>query len=75
MREVASPLSAFEETLLARPEFVRSHRAYIVNLLQVAELCANELTMLAGDKLPVSRQNYAEVREAYLRQLFSRRGR
>lgn len=75
VREAASPLSAFEEALLARPEFVRAHRSFLVNLLQVAELRANELTMLAGDKIPVSRQNYAEVREAYLERLFARRGR
>ncbi|MDD2956864.1 MAG: LytTR family DNA-binding domain-containing protein [Oscillospiraceae bacterium] len=75
VREVASPLSAFEADLLTRPEFVRTHRAYLVNLIQVAELRANELTTLVGDKIPVSRQNYAEVREAYLGQLFARRGR
>ena len=71
VRELTAPLSAFEETLLARPEFVRTHRSYLVNLLQVAELNAAELTTLSGKTLPVSRQNYARVRDAYLAQLFA----
>ncbi|MDD3347832.1 LytTR family DNA-binding domain-containing protein, partial [Oscillibacter sp.] len=75
VREAVSPLSAFEEDLLSRPEFVRTHRAYVVNLLQVAELDASGLTTLSGKKVPISRQNYAGVREAYIEQLFENRRR
>ncbi|MEG2501319.1 MAG: LytTR family DNA-binding domain-containing protein, partial [Oscillospiraceae bacterium] len=75
VREAIAPLAEFEAALLARPEFVRTHRSYIVNLLQMAELNANELITLTGQKLPISRQNYANVRDAYVAQLFAGRGK
>lgn len=74
VREAIAPLAEFEAALLSRPEFVRTHRSYIVNLLQMAELNANELLTLTGQRVPVSRQNYANVRDAYVAQLFAGRG-
>lgn len=74
VREVSAPLWEFEDALFARPEFVRTHRSYIVNLMQIAELNGAELTMLSGEKVPVSRQNFAKVRDAYVEQLFAGRG-
>ncbi|MEG2297342.1 MAG: LytTR family DNA-binding domain-containing protein, partial [Clostridium sp.] len=74
VREVVSPFAEFEDILLARPEFVRTHRAYIVNLLQTAELTSNELMTLTGNRVPVSRKNYIKVRDAYVEQLFAKRG-
>ncbi|MEG1790576.1 MAG: LytTR family DNA-binding domain-containing protein [Oscillospiraceae bacterium] len=73
VREALASLAEFEDTLLARPEFIRTHRAYIVNLLQVAELNANEAITLTGNRVPVSRKNYSKVREAYIAQLFSKK--
>ncbi|MEG0897258.1 MAG: LytTR family DNA-binding domain-containing protein [Ruthenibacterium sp.] len=73
VREAIAPLAEFEDILLARAEFVRTHRSFIVNLLQTTEFTANELTMLTGKKVPVSRHNYAKVREAYVEQLFAKR--
>ena len=74
VREATASLSEFESGLLARPEFVRTHRAYIVNLWQVAELTAGEIVTLSGKRLPVSRQNYSKVRDAYVEQRFCGRG-
>ncbi|MEG1875523.1 MAG: LytTR family DNA-binding domain-containing protein [Angelakisella sp.] len=73
VREAIASLTEFEDILLARPEFVRPYRSYIVNLLQAAELSANELIMLTGEKVPVSRKSYAKVREAYIEQLFAKK--
>lgn len=73
VREAIAPLSKFEEALLARPEFVRTHRSYIVNLLQVTELTTREVGTLTGNRVPVSRQNYTKVREHYVEQLFAKR--
>ena len=70
VRKATASLSEFESTLLARPEFVRVHRAYIVNLWQVAELTAGGIVTLSGKKLLVSRQNYPKVRDAYVEQRF-----
>lgn len=70
VREVTARLSEFEQTLLARPEFMRVHRSYIVNLFQINELTANGLTTHQGNSIPVSRGLYKEVRDAYVKQLF-----
>ena len=69
--EVFGTLREFEPQLLQRQEFVRCHRSYIVNLLQVAELSAAELRTFTGKTLPVSRSLYKEVQEQYMKVLFS----
>ncbi|RYD04112.1 hypothetical protein N752_16145 [Desulforamulus aquiferis] len=70
VREVTARLSEFEQTLLARPEFMRVHRSYIVNLCQINELTSNGLTTHQGKSIPISRILYKEVRDAYVKQLF-----
>ncbi|MEG1683979.1 MAG: LytTR family DNA-binding domain-containing protein [Oscillospiraceae bacterium] len=74
VRETTAPLAEFENLLLARPEFVWTHRSYLVNLLQLAELTPSEAVTLTGTRVPVSRQNYSKVREAYIAQLFAKNG-
>lgn len=74
VREVKAPLAKFENLLFSRPEFVRVHRSYIVNLWQVSELTANGLITHAGKNIPVSRLLYNKVREAYVEQLFLENG-
>lgn len=70
VREVYSSLAAFEKDLLARPEFVKVHRSYIVNLWQVSELGPKELITHTGKIVPISRLLYGKVREAYMKHLF-----
>ncbi len=74
VQEMASPLVVFEEELLARSEFVKVHRSYIVNLWQVGELGSKELITYAGKTVPISRLLYGKVREAYMKHLFLEKG-
>lgn len=74
VQEVTASLAAFEEELLARAEFVKVHRSYIVNLWQVSELGAKELITHAGKTVPISRLLYGKVREAYMKHLFLEKG-
>lgn len=74
VQEVTSSLAAFEEKLLEHSEFVKVHRSYIVNLWQVGELGSKELITNAGKTVPISRQLYAKVREAYMKHLFLEKG-
>ena len=74
VQEVTASLAAFEEELLARAEFVKVHRSYIVNLWQVGELGSKELITLAGKTVPISRLLYGKVREAYMKHLFLEKG-
>lgn len=69
-REVCGALSVYEPLLLARPEFARVHRSYIVNMLQVQELSPGEIRTFSGKSLPVSRLLYPQVQRAYCHSLF-----
>lgn len=73
-RELVAPLSEYEGVLLQRPEFIRVHRAFIVNLWQVQELRSADILTYTGSIVPVSRRLYGQVRKAYMDQLFAEKG-
>lgn len=73
-REVAGSLKNYEPMLLPRPEFMRVHRSYLVNMLQVEELSSSGLRTFQGDSLPVSRLFYPQIQKDYMALLFDQRG-
>lgn len=74
VREVTGALKDFETMLLPRPEFMRVHRSYIVNMLQVEELSSAGLRTFRGENLPVSRLSYPQIQKDYMALLFEQRG-
>ncbi len=74
VRELVAPLSEYEGVLLQRPQFIRVHRAFIVNLWQVQELRSADILTYTGRVVPVSRRLYAQVRKAYMDHLFAEKG-
>lgn len=74
VREVTGALKDFEAALLQRPEFMRVHRSYIVNMFQVEELSPAGLRTFQGNNLPVSRLNYSQIQRDYMALLFEQRG-
>lgn len=66
IREVTSALADFEGTLLARQEFIKTHRSYIVNLGYVQAIDVSCAMMKSGHCIPVSRQRHNQVQNAYL---------
>ena len=46
--------------------FLSPHRAYIVNLDYVHVLSTREISMADGEKVPVSRGRYKNIKEVYL---------
>lgn len=73
VREVFGSLKEYEAQLLSRPEFMRIHRSYIVNMLQAEELSPAGLRTFSGKNLPVSRLLYAQLQKDYMDLLFSER--
>ena len=71
VREVFGTLKEYESQLLERPEFMRVHRSYIVNMLQVAELSSTGIRTFSGQNVPVSRLLYPKLRQDYMKLLFS----
>lgn len=70
IREAHAKLSEFEDALLSRPEFIRVHRSFIVNLYQVNEISSGWLNTHQGLSVPVSRALYTMVRNDYMNLMF-----
>lgn len=73
VREIYGTMKEYEKLLLCRPEFMRVHRSYIVNMFQVAELSPKGISTLSGQNLPVSRLLYPQLQKDYLNLLFTGR--
>ena len=71
--QIYGSLSEYAPQLLSRPEFMQTHRSYIVNMRQVAELSPNGVRTFSGKDLPVSRLLYPQIQKDYIKLLFSRR--
>ncbi|MEG1780966.1 MAG: LytTR family DNA-binding domain-containing protein [Clostridium sp.] len=74
LREVHAPLSEYENKLLLRSEFIKTHRSYIVNLWQMSELTAHGFVTYQGTIIPISRLLYTKVKQAYMEHLFIETG-
>lgn len=66
VREVTATLADCEGTLLSRPEFLKTHRSYLVNLSYIQAIDINCVIMKNGDSIPVSRQRRSQVQDAYM---------
>ena len=73
VREIAEALKDYEAALLSREEFVRIHRSYIVNMLQIEELSPAGVRTFSGKLLPVSRLLYPQLQQEYMKLLFAQR--
>lgn len=71
VREVYGSLNEYEPLLLQRPEFMRIHRSYIVNMMQIEELSSNGVRTFSGKNLPISRKTYPLIQKKYINLLFS----
>ena len=71
LREVAGSLKEYEELLLARPEFMRVGRYYIVNILQVQELSPAGISTFSGKNIPIPRRLYPQIQKDYMQLLFA----
>lgn len=68
--EVTAALADFEEKLLGRPEFLKTHRSYLVNLNYIRSVGINCVVTKNGHDIPVSRHRRNEVQDAYMHFLY-----
>lgn len=66
VREATATLADFEEKLLSRAEFLKTHRSYLVNLGYIQAIDINRVIMKNGNIVPVSRQRRSQVQDAYM---------
>jgi len=71
--EVYGTLKEYGPLLLEHPEFMQTHRSYIVNMLQVSEFSSNGVYTFSGKNLPVSRLLYPGLQKDYMNLLFAQR--
>ncbi|MBR6965617.1 MAG: response regulator transcription factor [Clostridia bacterium] len=51
---------------LAPEGFLRIHKGYLLNYRFIRRIGDNEVTLTSGEKLPISRRKYQEIRDAYM---------
>ncbi len=66
VHEATATLADFEEKLLSRPGFLKTHRSYLVNLGCIQAIDINCVIMKNGNSVPVSRQRRSQVQDAYM---------
>lgn len=64
--EVRGTLSDFEAPLLRCPDFIKVHRAYIINLHHVEKMEANSILLSGGHSVPVSKHLYPQIKRDWL---------
>ncbi|PKM86866.1 MAG: DNA-binding response regulator [Firmicutes bacterium HGW-Firmicutes-12] len=68
--ESTSTISQVEAVLLKDKRFLKTHRSYIVNLDYIKSLSQDGLTMTSDLFIPVSRNAFKEVKQAYINYSF-----
>ncbi len=66
VHEATATLADFEGELLSRPEFLKTHRSYLINLNYIQAMDNNYVRMKNGHNVPVSRQRRGQVHDAYM---------
>ncbi|WP_461206785.1 LytR/AlgR family response regulator transcription factor [Clostridium sp. DL1XJH146] len=68
--ESITTLSKVEIVLLTDKRFIKPHRSYIVNLDYIKSLSKNGLTMTNNQLIPISRNVFKAVKQAYINYYF-----
>lgn len=64
--EISGTFSDFEARLLHWPDFIKVHRAYMVNLHYVQKLESGGILTRGGHSIPVSKHLYPQLKKDYL---------
>lgn len=56
IHEVNAALAVFEAGLSGRPEYIKTHRSYLVNMNHIRVVSTDFVVMKNGQNIPVSRQ-------------------
>ena len=55
----------FVTLLEGNPDFVKTHRSYIVNMNYIELINKTEIIMINGDRIPVPPKKYSEVSKTF----------
>lgn len=71
VRDTSASLLDFETQLLARGDFLKVHRSFLVNMRCVQTLSTKGIVTQTGHAVPVSKMLYPQIKEAYMKYLFT----
>ena len=71
-REIRGSLSDYENALLARKEFIKIHRSYILNMDYITSIGAGNIEVYRGKEFPVSRLLVKDIKDQYMGYMFSK---
>jgi len=63
-------IAQVEDVLLSDNRFIKPHRSYIVNLDYIKDLSPDGLALIGGLSVPVSRNLFKKIKEAYIHYSF-----
>lgn len=69
------PFLTYAAPLLKDNRFISTHKSFVVNLDCVAKLSAADFRMLGGEIVPISRNNYTDVKHDYLDHISAKNSR
>ncbi len=67
IREMTAALADVEEKLSHRPEFIKTHRSYLVNLKYVQSIGVSSIVTKNEHIIPVSRRRRNQIQDVYVR--------
>lgn len=73
-RETRGSLSDYENLFLARKEFIKIHRSYILNMDYILSIETGEITTYSGKRFPVSRLLAKDIKQRYMNYMFTKEG-
>lgn len=68
--EIYGRLADYDKMLSERPEFIKPHRSYLVNMKNIQSIDPKEIIMVSGSHIPIARGSAKDVRDAYMDHLF-----
>lgn len=74
VHEITGKLSDYENEFLTRPEFIKVHRSYLVNMHWIQELSVKGIVLASSEKVPIARLGYSQVRDDYMTFVFNEKG-
>lgn len=70
--ETKGTLAELEKTLLAFNNFIKPHRSYIINMDFIDTISTKEIKTISNKTIPISRNNYQDIKQIYLEYSFGR---
>lgn len=70
--EMYGTLTEIEDIFLSQRRFIKPHRSFIVNMDYIKKLNENEICTTGGNRVPVAKANYNEVKQRYIAFSFKR---